>query len=151
MVVRQWLRWVPWVVAGLIWGGAGAVWLASAELTTQREAFDTDARIAHRLLSQRAVEHDAVLATLARLQLDDNTRPAQRLLALYPQLLRVERREAAAVWSQAQWAAAEGESRRLQRAVLAQAALDKGRFVIVRAAEPAARERSPRQPCKQCV
>jgi signal transduction histidine kinase len=138
MVVRQWLRWVPWALAGLVCGGAGAVWLARAELTAQRDAFDTDARIAHRLLSQRAVEHDAMLATLALLQADDDKRSAQRLLALYPQLLRVERREAAATWSQATWAAAEGESRRLQRAVLAQAALDKGRFVIVRAAEPAA-------------
>jgi signal transduction histidine kinase len=138
MVVRQWLRWVPWVVVGLVCGGGGAVWLARAELSAQRDAFDTDARIAHRLLSQRAVEHDAMLATLGLLQPDDVARPAQRLLALYPQLLRVERREAAVAWSRAQWADAEGESRRLHRAVLAQADLDKGRFVILRAAEPAA-------------
>jgi len=137
MVARQWQRWVPWALVGLIVGAAGAAWLARSELTAQREAFDTDARIAHRLLSQRAVEHDAILATLALLQPGDDARPAQRLVALYPQLLRVERRERDAAWPQAAWAAAEAESRRLQRAVLAQATLDQGRFVIVRAAEPA--------------
>ena len=41
------------------------------------------------------------------------------------------------IWPQAAWAAAEAESARLQRAVLAQVSLDRGRYVIVRAAEPA--------------
>jgi len=141
MVDRQWLRWAPWAAIGLIAGAAGSVWIARGELAAQREAFDTDARIAHRLLSQRAVEHDAILATLALLQPGDDARPAPRLLALYPQLVRVERREREAVWPQPAWAAAEALSQREQRAVLAQAtpgspATD--RFVIVRAAEPAA-------------
>ncbi len=38
--------------------------LATAELTRLRDAFDTDARIAHRLLSQRAAQHDAAYAGL---------------------------------------------------------------------------------------
>ncbi len=141
MVVRQWRHWAPWAGIGLVVGAAGAVWIARGELAAQREAFDTDARIAHRLLSQRAVEHDAILATLALLQPGDDARPAPRLLALYPQLLRVERRERDAAWPQPAWASAEAQSRREQRAVLAQATQSgpaEGRFVIVRAAEPAA-------------
>jgi signal transduction histidine kinase len=141
MVVRQWRHWAPWAAVGVVVGAAGAVWNAHGELAAQREAFDTDARIAHRLLSQRAVEHDAILATLALLQPGDDARPAPRLLALYPQLLRVERRERDAAWPHAAWVAAEAQSRREQRAVLAQTTLGgpaEGRFVIVRAAEPAA-------------
>jgi len=39
MVIRQWLHWAPWILVGLTVGGAGAVWIASAEITAQREAF----------------------------------------------------------------------------------------------------------------
>jgi CHASE1-domain containing sensor protein len=55
----------------LIWlllTAAGCVGIARAALDTRQAAFETDARIAHRLLSQRVVEHDAILATLALLQ-----------------------------------------------------------------------------------
>ncbi|MCF8157030.1 MAG: two-component sensor histidine kinase, partial [Rhodoferax sp.] len=55
----------------LVWLGlstVGCVLLARLELAQLRDAFETDARISHRLLSQRAVQHDAVLATLALLQ-----------------------------------------------------------------------------------
>jgi C4-dicarboxylate-specific signal transduction histidine kinase len=138
MVARHWQGWAPWVGVGLLIGIAGAVWIAHAELAARREAFDTDARIAHRLLSQRAVEHDAILATLALLQPGEDAESARRLPALYPQLIRVERRERDAAWPQPAWAAAEAESVRLQRAVLAQAALPEGRFVILRAAQPLA-------------
>src|SRR6186713_2427905 len=138
MDARQWRRWAPRAGVGLLIGIAGAVWIARAELAARREAFDTDARIAHRLLSQRAVEHDAILATLALLQPGEDAESARRLPALYPQLIRVERRERDAAWPQPGWAAAEAESSRLQRAVLAQAALPEGRFVILRAAQPVA-------------
>jgi C4-dicarboxylate-specific signal transduction histidine kinase len=137
MVARHWQGWAPWAGVGLI-GIAGAVWIAHAELAARREAFDTDARIAHRLLSQRAVEHDAILATLALLQPGEDAESARRLPALYPQLIRVERRDRDAAWPQPGWGAAEAESTRLQRAVLAQAALPEGRFVILRAAQPLA-------------
>jgi hypothetical protein len=36
------------------------LWLSQQALTQRQEIFETDARIAHRLLSQRAVQHDAV-------------------------------------------------------------------------------------------
>ena len=60
-------RLAPWLLAWLAAALIGALLLARAELTALREAFETDARIAHRLLSQRVVQHDAVLATLALL------------------------------------------------------------------------------------
>jgi hypothetical protein len=119
---------------------AGALGLCSAELAAQREAFDTSARIAHRLLSQRAVEHEAILGTLALLQpeADDGGAAVQRLIALYPQLLRVHRRAGDGRWPQPAWDAAEAQSRAAgQRAVLASFDAQGGRFVILRAADPA--------------
>lgn len=56
--------WLAWL--GLC--AAGAVWIARAELARLHNAFDTDARIAHRLLSQQVVQYDAVLATLAMME-----------------------------------------------------------------------------------
>jgi hypothetical protein len=47
---------------------AGAGWLVHARLLALEDAFVTDARIVHRLLSQRAVQHDAVMAMLPLLQ-----------------------------------------------------------------------------------
>jgi hypothetical protein len=68
--------------------------IARQELAHLRDAFETDARIVHRLLSQRVVQHDAVLATLALLQPPaEASAPEQRLPALYPQILGVQRRD----------------------------------------------------------
>lgn len=57
------------------------------DIAQRREAFATDARMAHRLLSQRAVEVEAVLATVALLDVPQAT----RLPALHPAILRVSR------------------------------------------------------------
>ena len=46
---------------------AGIVWLARQDYIAQRDRFVQGASIAHRLLSQKAVQHEAVLATLAAL------------------------------------------------------------------------------------
>ena len=129
-------RRLPWIALWLLVAVAGAVWLAQQALARQREAFDTDARIAHRLLSQRAVQHDAMLGTLALLQPDAAERPEQRLPALQPQVLRVLRRDPGTTWPDAAWAAAEAESRRLGRAVLAQADLARGRSTLLIAGTP---------------
>jgi len=56
-----------WIAAGLLSCALGSVAIARLELPRLRDAFDTDMRTAHRLLSQRAVQHDAVIATLALL------------------------------------------------------------------------------------
>lgn len=117
---------------------AGGVLLARQELAAQRDAFETDARIAHRLLSQRVVQHDAILATLALLQPAGAAGAAeQRLPALYPQILSVQRRDAGAAWPDAALAAAEAQSRAARRPVLADADFAAARYRLVLAAEPA--------------
>ena len=92
--------WPGWLAGALV-ALAGAGWIAQRDLDRQHDAFDTDARIAHRLLSQQVVQHDAVLATLALLQPGGTPEaaPEQRLPALYPQVLRVLRRERGAAWT----------------------------------------------------
>jgi signal transduction histidine kinase len=116
----------------------GCVALARGELQRLQDAFETDARIAHRLLSQRVVQHDAVLATLALLQPGTGADSAeQRLPALYPQILSVQRRDAGAAWADPALAAAEARSRSTRRAALADLDFGTGRYRLVLAAEPA--------------
>lgn len=127
-----------WVLVTL----AGCVLLAQMRLATLREAFETDARISHRLLSQRAVQHDAVLATLALMQparhVAGEDLPEQRLPSVYPQIVGVLRRDVGAEWPQAALAQAEALSRSSRKAVLASMAFtdQAGRFQVVLAAEP---------------
>ena len=116
----------------------GCIVLARVELQRLREAFDTDARIVHRLLSQRVVQHDAVLATLALLQPGpDGAAAEQRLPALYPQILSVQRRDAGASWDHPALVAAEAVSRSTRRPALADLDFGTGRYRLVLAAEPA--------------
>ena len=96
------------------------------------------------VLSQRAAQHDAILATLALLQPPPADRAEQRLPAVITQVLQVLRRDAGQPWpgdavQRAALDAAEVESRRLQRAVLAHADFSPGvgRYVLVQAAQPA--------------
>lgn len=129
-----------WWLVGLALTLAGAVWIARQALAEQRETFDTDARIAHRLLSQRVAQIDAVLATLALLQTPAegaNAAPEQRLPALYPQVLRVLKRERDTLWPEPDMQAAEARSRSAGRAELAMMDLVKGRYTVVHAAHPA--------------
>ena len=108
------------------------------ELTRLREAFDTDARIAHRLLSQRAAQHDAILATLNLLQPGaDGGQPQQRLPALYPQVLAVLQRERGRDWPDADLQAADAQSRALGRAVPVRIDLAQGRCLLLQHGEPA--------------
>jgi signal transduction histidine kinase len=128
-----------WCVVAL----AGSIVLARDALEGQRAAFETDARIVHRVLSQRVVQHDAILATLALLQPQAQGHAEQRLPAVYPQVLRVLRRDAGTAWSVADaheaaaLEAGEAESRRRARAALGAVDLTQGRYWLVRAAEPA--------------
>ncbi len=129
--------------AALIWFvvvAVGCVVLARMQLVQLREVFETDARIVHRLLSQRAVQHDAVMATLALLQLPPDatqtTQPEQRLPSVYPQIIGVEKRPPGAAWADARLMAAETVSRALKRPQLAAADFARGRYFLVLAAEP---------------
>ncbi len=129
-----------WPLAAVLLAVAGSAWLVAAEVAQRRALFDTDARIAHRLLSQQAVQHDAMLATLTLLQPAAAEgaagSPEQRLPALVPQVLQVLRRDRGQSWPAA-WAAAEAESTQRQRAVLAEAELPQGRYTVLRAGDPA--------------
>jgi len=111
--------------------------IAHHELTRQQDAFDTNARIAHRLLSQRVVQHDAILATLALLHSGTTAdRSEQRLPALYSQIASASHRRPDQIWPIASLAAAELESRRLKRAVLIDFNLQNGTYQLVLAAQP---------------
>jgi signal transduction histidine kinase len=137
MLKAQQHRWIGLLLWGLI-TVLGSLVLARLELAQQREAFETDARIVHRLLSQRVVQHDAVMATLALLQTaPDASRPEQRLASLYPQILSVLRRDAGAAWPDERLHAAETLSRALRRPALAGVDFARGRYHLVLAAEPA--------------
>ena len=87
-----------WVAGGAAIALAGAAAIARQSLEQQRALFETDARIVHRLLSQQVVQHDAILATLALLQpapdAPGSRSPEQRLPALYPRILSVQRSDA---------------------------------------------------------
>ena len=135
MLPQLTLHW-RWTLASLVLAWVMALGIVRIDLSRQRELFETDARIAHRLLSQRAVQHDAILATLALLQTADASAPERRLTALYPQVLQVLRRDGAARWPDPALQAAESQSRRERRAVLAQSELAQGRFTLLQAADP---------------
>ena len=137
--MKTWLRiWRGWLVGGVVLSALGIGLIAQAERTRLRDAFETDARIAHRLLSQRAVELDAVLATLALLQpAADNTPPERRLPAVYPQILDVQRRAADAVWPDAAMQTADAASAKWRRPVLASQRLEQARYGLVLHATPA--------------
>lgn len=57
--MKQWLRaqggwWLAWLALTAV----GAVWIARAELAQMHQDFETDVRIAHRLMSQQMVQYD---------------------------------------------------------------------------------------------
>lgn len=132
-------RLMVWLVLSVI----GGVLLARSELAQWREAFETDARISHRLLSQRVVQHEAVLATLALLQPTSppgSADPAeQRLPSVYPQILSVLRRDPVSTWPDTTLQPAEQVSRQNHAAALANVDFTsaRGRYQLVLAAQPA--------------
>lgn len=127
-----------WLLVWCVLSLAGAALVGRSELARQQSTFETDARITHRLLSQRVVQHDAILATLALLQpATDASAPERRLPALYSQILAVERRDGGAPWAVPALDTAETLSRALRRPALAGLDLAAGRFWLVLAAEPA--------------
>ncbi|RZJ24657.1 MAG: two-component sensor histidine kinase [Haliea sp.] len=137
MLKAQQHRWIGRLLWFLI-TALGCVVLARLELVRQREAFETDARIVHRLLSQRVVQHDAIMATLVLLQTaPDGSRPEQRLSSLYPQILAVQRRDSATDWADERLRVAETLSRALRRPALADVDFARGRYQLVLAGEPA--------------
>lgn len=127
-----------WLLGGAALAAAGAVGLARLELTHRFEAFETDARIVHRLLSQRVVQHDAILETLALLQpaAAGANGPEQHLPSLYPQILSVQRHGLGQAWPDPRLAEAEIESGRLKHPVLGTVDFQAGRYQLLMAAQP---------------
>ena len=117
-------------VLAAVLGGAALLWDARSRAS---EAFDTDGRIMHRLLSQQVVQNDAVLATLALLAPapGEASQAPQRLPALYPQVLNVQRRGPDTPAPDATWAAQEARSRQEQRAVADSTEFPHGRYRLL--------------------
>lgn len=108
------------------------------DIAARRDAFQSDARTAHRLLSQRAAQHDAILATLVLLApAPSEDDPWARLPALYPQVLKVWRRTADAAWPELPLALADEQSRATARAALAAVDGAAGHYDLVLAGAPA--------------
>lgn len=126
-----------WLVVWLVVAMAGALVLAQRQLAVQREAFEVDARIAHRLLSQRAVEHEAVLATLVLLAPQGAGGAEQRLPSVHPRILTVLRRDSGTDWAYPPLSAAESESRRSGHAASEVGQFARGRYWVVQAGEAA--------------
>ena len=120
------LLWGALWLAGIL---TGAMLLVGQSIESSRNAFETNARIAHRLLSQRAVQHEAVLATLSLMQPSVD----ERLPAVYPQFLQMLRRGADQAWPvPPALAAALSNAERIKgKPQLALADLAAGRFWIV--------------------
>ena len=131
---HQCARWVMlWVASTVV----AATLLVRADIAVRRSDFQNDARTAHRLLGQRAAQHDAILSTLVLLDAapaaDD---PAKRLPALYPQVLQVRRRTPAQAWPDADLARAEAVSRLAARPALAALDPPAGHYDLVLAGNP---------------
>lgn len=127
-------------ITGIIIIAAGCIGLARMELDSLHEAFETDARIIHRLLSQRTAQQDAVMAMLALLQPASDgaaAAPGPRITAVYPQILEIRERAEDAAWADAALQAAEAESRNSRRAALGSVDFANGRYRMVQAATPA--------------
>ena len=136
MLPTLYRRW-PWILLWCLITVVGCLVLGRLQLGQIRDAFETDARIAHRLLSQRAVQHDAVLAMLALMHpAADASQSEQRLPSVYPQIIGVQRRELDASWPDERLTKAETISRALKRPVLAVTDFARGRYQLVLAAEP---------------
>ncbi len=141
MLLALYRRW-PWILVWCLMTAIGCLLLGRFQLNQLRDAFETDARIAHRLLSQRAVQHDAVMAMLALMQAPpdpsqpNSSKPEQRLPSVYSQITAVQRREVNAAWPDERLAKAEVLSRALKRPVLAAVDFARGSYQLVLAAEP---------------
>lgn len=131
-------RWLVWT--GLVLSLLAAAWVVRQAVEDERALFETDARIAHRLLSQATVQHDAILATLTLLQPTPDAigaaPPEQRLPALHPHILAVQRRDGQQRWNEPALAVAEAASRQSNRAALAAVDFSAGRYQLVLAASP---------------
>jgi signal transduction histidine kinase len=119
---------------------AGALAIVRLDIAERRATFDASARVAHRLLSQAAAQHDAILATLSLLPPaagGDDDALLRGLPALHPQVLAVRLLRAPARWDDAGWQAAQARSMAAGAPVLATVDAPAGSYTLLRAS-PAA-------------
>lgn len=135
---ERWLRRFGLHLSGFVLVVVGSLVIVRVDIAQRREAFQTDARVAHRLLSQRAVQHDAVLATLVLLSpaIDRRDRPEQHLSSVQPQVVSVQRRDPGQAWNDSALQSAEERSRASGRAELARVDVHDKRFTVVRSGDP---------------
>lgn len=133
------VAWPLVLVVAILVFAAGATVIVRIDIAQRRAAFQTDAGIAYRLLSQRAGQHEAILATLALLaaRTDRADHPASRLPALYPQVLAVLRRDHDAQWSDPALESAEMASRETRHAALGPVDAAARQYTVVLAGDPA--------------
>ncbi|MFC7513634.1 sensor histidine kinase [Herbaspirillum sp. GCM10030257] len=133
-------RRMPWISAWCLLALVGTVLICRAELASLRRAFEADSRIAHRLLTQRTVQHDTILATLeagAGAHDGDCAASARaQITVIYPQVLSVLCNAIEYRWD-AGLVAAENTSRSRRHAAISVNARDfsKGRYWLVLAGE----------------
>lgn len=136
--VRAHLR---WIAGALILCLISSAWLVHAELQRARREFETQAGIVHRVLSLRAVEHEAILATLALLDTPATAEAAHRLPAIYPRIVTVLRTERTQAWAHGTLgmalSRAEASSRSAGRAWGLVSGMEQGRLWLVLAGEAA--------------
>ncbi len=139
---RLWRSQPPGLLAGLALALLASALLLLQDRAARQEAFEIQARIAHRLLSQQAVQHEAILGALVLLQPGDaaGQRPESRLSMLFGQVLAVDRRGPGEAWPDAAWAEAEARSRQSGHAEqvtpTAEAFGHRGQVRIVQAGKP---------------
>jgi signal transduction histidine kinase len=134
----RWRHLAPGLAAWILLVALGGLAIVRFDIAQRRDAFLTEARIAHRLLSQRAVQHEAILDTLALLSPAGGPggRPELRLPALYPQVLTVLRRDGSERWPDPALQAGEQRSRATRRAALAPLDAAGAPYTVVLAGDP---------------
>ena len=134
--VSHFKRHVPWALAWGVVSVVGAYVIAQSGLSRLREAFDNDAYIAQRLVSQRMVQLDALITALPTRVAEDRAKLDQRFLMTYPQVLSIQRRASDESWSDDALRTAEDASIRLKQPVLTNVNLARGRYQLVQASDP---------------
>ena len=134
--VSHFKRHLPWALVWAVVSVVGVWVIAHSELSRLRDAFDSEAYAAQRLISQRMVQLDALITALPTRTAEDRTKQDQRFLMTYPQVVGIQRRATDESWSDDALRTAEEASARLKQPVLANVNLAKGRYQLVQAAEP---------------
>ena len=138
-MLAQLKRHLPWLAGWLLLSAVGATWIVQTEFAQVRQTVEAQSRTVHRALSQRATQNDAVLVTLLTGRpTADGARPDTKPPAPYPHIVAVQTRSGEATWSQPSWGAAEAESRKLRRPVVADPNLARGRYQLILAGDASA-------------